>query len=199
MSGLGDSPLRIDDNASGDVEWSSWETLFWSPTFIFRLRQANDVGMLALDPGQNFWATRRTGRSPLNIPVDHFHHESGALGDATRDYSPLVSISAIWPAYSCASCCTSGIDREASGLGKARIWTPGIPSEEARACAARVKLSVMTLTEGTPRVSVTTVSWRPHAVQLPQSAIPCTTASHCSISSSMVSSEHGALKLNLRR
>ncbi len=76
---------------------------------------------------------------------------------------------------------------------------PGIPSAEARECAALVKLSVMTLTDGTPPVSVTTVSWRPHAVQLPQSAIPCTTASHCSSSSPMVSSEHGALKLNLRR
>ena len=163
------------------------------------LGKANDVGILVLDPAQNFRATRRSRRSPLNIPVDHSHAESGSLPGVTGGYFPLVSISAIWPAKSWASCCTSGIDREASGLGKARIWTPGIPSEEARACAARVKLSVMTLTEGTPRVSVTTVSWRPHAVQLPQSAIPCTTASHCSISSSMVSSEQGALKLNLRR
>ena len=91
------------------------------------------------------------------------------------------------------------MERGASGLGNARIWTVGIPRDVARAWAALVKLSVMTLTEGTPRLSVTTVSWRPHAVQLPQSAIPCTTASHCSISSSMVSSEQGALKLNLRR
>ena len=75
----------------------------------------------------------------------------------------------------------------------------GIPRDEARAWAARVKLSVMTLTEGTPRLSVITVSWRPHAVQLPQSAIPCTTASHWATNSSMVSSAQGALKLNLRR
>ena len=90
----------------------------------------------------------------------------------------MVSISAICPMYSCAICLTSGIERGASGLGSARIWTVGMPNEDARACAARVKLSVMTLTEGTPRLSVITVSWRPHAVQLPQSAIPCTTASH---------------------
>ena len=77
--------------------------------------------------------------------------------------------------------------------------TVGIPSEDALAWAARVKLSVMTLTEGMPRVSVTTVSWRPHAVQLPQSAMPCTTASHWATSSSMVSSEQGALKLNFCR
>ena len=91
------------------------------------------------------------------------------------------------------------MERGASGLGRARIWTVGIPKDEARAWAALVKLSVMTLTEGTPRLSVTTVSWRPHAVQLPQSAIPCTTASHCATNSSMVSSAQGALKLNLRR
>ena len=75
--------------------------------------------------------------------------------------------------------------------------TPGIPSELARACAARVNALVITLTEGTPRDSVTTVSWRPHAVQEPQSAMPCTTASHSSTRASMVSSAQGMLKVNL--
>lgn len=91
------------------------------------------------------------------------------------------------------------MDRGARGLGSASICTLGIPRDDARAWAARVKLSVMTLTDGMPRVSVITVSWRPHAVQLPQSAIPCTTASHCATKSSMVSSEQGALKLNFCR
>ena len=75
--------------------------------------------------------------------------------------------------------------------------TPGIPREAARAWAARVKALVMTLTDGTPRDSVTTVSWRPHAVQEPQSAMPCTTASHSSTRPSMVSSAQGILKVNL--
>ena len=55
---------------------------------------------------------------------------------------------------------------------------PGMPSEAARRLAARVKLLVMTLTEGTPADSVITVSWRPHAVQLPQSAMAWMMASH---------------------
>ena len=75
--------------------------------------------------------------------------------------------------------------------------TPGMPRDAARAWAARVKALVMTLTEGIPRDSVTTVSWRPHAVQEPQSAMPWTTASHSSTSESMVSSAQGMLKVNL--
>jgi hypothetical protein len=50
-----------------------------------------------------------------------------------------------------------------------------------------VKALVMTLTEGTPLDSVITVSWRPHAVQEPQSAIAWTTTSHCSANESSVS------------
>ena len=108
----------------------------------------------------------------------------------------MVSRPTISSAYSCASFCTSGTLREARGLGSTTIRTPGIPREAARACAALVKALVMTLTDGTPRDSVTTVSWRPHAVQEPQSAMPCTTASHSSTSSSMVSSAQGMLKVN---
>ena len=84
----------------------------------------------------------------------------------------MVSRPTISSAYSWAICCTSGTLREARGLGSVTIRTPGIPRDAARAWAARVKALVMTLTDGTPRDSVTTVSWRPHAVQEPQSAIP---------------------------
>ena len=87
----------------------------------------------------------------------------------------------------------------ARGLGRITMRTPGIPRELARAWAALVKALVITLTEGMPRDSVLTVSWRPHAVQDPQSAMPCITASHSLISSSRVSSAQGALKLNLLR
>ena len=52
------------------------------------------------------------------------------------------------------------------------IRAPGMPSAVTLALAARVKELVMTLTEGMPWDSVITVSWRPHAVQEPQSAIP---------------------------
>ncbi|MQG81464.1 MAG: hypothetical protein FI692_06745 [SAR202 cluster bacterium] len=55
----------------------------------------------------------------------------------------------------------------------------------------------MTLTDGIPWDSVKTVSWRPHAVQDPQSATPCTMASQSSIKESMVSSAQGRLKVNL--
>ena len=56
---------------------------------------------------------------------------------------------------------------------------------------------VITLTEGTPWDSVNTVSWRPHAVQEPQSATPWTIASQSSMRDSIVSSAHGRLKVNL--
>jgi len=52
------------------------------------------------------------------------------------------------------------------------IRVPGIPNEVTLAVAALLKALVITLTEGVPVDSVTTVSWRPHAVQEPQSAMP---------------------------
>ena len=94
---------------------------------------------------------------------------------------------------------TCGIDLGVSGLGNTTIRTPCIPSEVALAYAALVKLLVITLTDGIPFDSVTTVSWRPHAVQEPQSAIAWIIASHCSVNSFIVSSEQAALKLNLLR
>ena len=85
----------------------------------------------------------------------------------------------------------------ARGLGNTTIRTPGIPKKAARAWAARVKLLVITLTDGTPLDSVTTVSWRPHAVQDPQSAIPWMITSHSADMASRVSSAQAALKVNL--
>ena len=70
---------------------------------------------------------------------------------------------------------------------------PGIPSDVARAWAARVNALVITLTEGTPLDSVTIVSWRPHAVQEPQSAMAWTTTSHSAVKATRVSSAQGAL------
>ena len=70
---------------------------------------------------------------------------------------------------------------------------PGMPREAARRLAARAKLLVMTLTEGTPPDSVTTVSWRPHAVQLPQSAMAWMMASHSWSRDSNLSSGWAAL------
>ena len=61
--------------------------------------------------------------------------------------------------------------RGASGLGSTTMRVPGIPKAVALAWAALVKVLVMTLTDGTPLDSVNTVSWRPHAVQEPQSAM----------------------------
>ena len=69
----------------------------------------------------------------------------------------------------------------------------GMPRDAALTWAARVKALVITLTDGVPLASVDTVSWRPHAVQEPQSAIPWTTTSHSVDSESRVSSAHGAL------
>ena len=108
-----------------------------------------------------------------------------------------VSNPTISGANSCAICWTSDIDRGANGLGKTTMRAPGIPKAVARACAARVKVLVITLTEGTPLDSVITVSWRPHAVQDPQSAMACITTSQFSARLSIVSSAHGALYVNL--
>ena len=81
-------------------------------------------------------------------------------------------------AYSCAIWRTASGLRVAKGLGKMTIRAPGIPRAAALAWAARVNALVITLTDGTPLDSVTTVSWRPHAVQEPQSAMAWTTTSH---------------------
>ena len=83
--------------------------------------------------------------------------------------------------------------RGASGLGNTTMRTPGIPNAVARAWAALVKVLVMTLTDGTPLHSVITVSWRPHAVQDPQSAMAWITTSQSSERDWMVSSAQGAL------
>ena len=88
---------------------------------------------------------------------------------------------------------TSATVRVASGLGMTTMRTPGMPREAARAWAARVNALVMILTDGTPLASVATVSWRPHAVQEPQSTTPWMMASHWADSESRVSWEHGAL------
>ena len=61
--------------------------------------------------------------------------------------------------------------RGASGLGSTTMRAPGIPKAVALAWAALVKVLVMTLTDGTPLDSVNTVSWRPHAVHDPQTAM----------------------------
>ncbi len=83
--------------------------------------------------------------------------------------------------------------RGARGLGSTTIRTPGMPKDSARTLAALVNVLVMTLTDGTPLDSVITVSWRPHAVQEPQSAMACITTSHCSASDSKVSDAQAAL------
>ena len=70
---------------------------------------------------------------------------------------------------------------------------PGMPSDVTLAWAARVKELVITLTEGIPWDSVITESWRPHAVQEPQSAIPWITASHSWDKESRVSWAQAAL------
>ncbi len=83
--------------------------------------------------------------------------------------------------------------RGASGLGSTTMRTPGIPRAVALASAALVKVLVITLTDGTPLDSVITVSWRPHAVQDPQSAMACITTSQSSVSDCRVSSAQAAL------
>jgi hypothetical protein len=108
-------------------------------------------------------------------------------------YACSVSNPTISGANSWAICRTSATDRVARGLGITTIRAPGIPSVEVRAWAARVKELVMTLREGTPFVSVITVSWRPHVVQDPQSATPWITTSHSWDSVSSVSVAQGAL------
>ena len=103
----------------------------------------------------------------------------GTLVPFGASYLP-VSNPTISGAKSWAICLTSGMVRGARGLGNTTMRTPGIPRAVARALAARVKGLGMTLTDGTPLDSVIIVSWRPHAVQEPQSAMACITTSHSS-------------------
>ena len=111
---------------------------------------------------------------------------------------PSVSNPTISGAKSWAIRCTSATGRDARGLGSTTMRAPGIPREAARRLAARVKLLVMTLTEGVPWDSVITVSWRPHAVQEPQSAMAWMMASHSDSSASSLSPGWGALYVDLR-
>ena len=84
----------------------------------------------------------------------------------------LVNRPTISGAKSWAICFTSSTDLVTRGLGMTTILAPGIPRAAVRARAARVNELVITLRDGTPLDSVTTVSWRPHVVQDPQSATP---------------------------
>ena len=93
------------------------------------------------------------------------------LGESVLN-QPRVRWPTISGANSWAICFTSSTVRMANGLGITTIRAPGMPKAVARAWAALVKALVITLTDGIPWDSVTTVSWRPHAVQDPQSAIP---------------------------
>ena len=54
----------------------------------------------------------------------------------------------------------------------------GNPKASARMRAAWVKACVMTVTAARPRFSASIPSWRPHAVQDPQSATAWMIASH---------------------
>jgi hypothetical protein len=114
--------------------------------------------------------------------------EMGNRGDYVTVRRPTISAANPW-----AICRTSKTLRVASGLGMTTNRTPGIPREAARAWAARVKALVITLTDGTPMASVATASWRPHAVQDPQSTTPWMMASHWADSESRVSCAQAAL------
>ena len=122
-------------------------------------------------------------------PSSHFSSGGPHLGDGYFPVnSPTISGAKSW-----AICWTSGTLRGANGLGSTTMRTPGIPRAAALARAALVNVLVITLTDGTPLDSVTTVSWRPHAVQEPQSAIACITASQSSVRDRSVSSAQAAL------
>ena len=119
------------------------------------------------------------------------HNRPGVIG-LGGVYRP-VSSPAISGAWSWAIWRTAAGGREARGLGRVAMRAAGIPRAAARARAARPKLLVMTLTDGTPPASVTTVSWRPHAVQEPQSAMAWMMASHSARSAASPASGCGAL------
>ena len=71
----------------------------------------------------------------------------------------------------------------------------GRPKALARNSAALVNAFVMTVTAGTPRFSDSIPSWRPHAVQEPQSATAWMMAWHWEARSSNTSSGDGMLWL----
>ena len=73
-----------------------------------------------------------------------------------------------------------------------------IPRASARMRAAWVKASVMMVTAARPRFSASIPSWRPHAVQDPQSATAWMMASHSRASWSKTSSGVGILWLIFR-
>ena len=78
------------------------------------------------------------------------------------------------------------------------VGCPGMPRWLRRMSASRVKADVTTVTDGTPLFSVSIPSWRPHAVQDPQSATAWTTASALAEMSSSRLAGAGVLALALR-
>lgn len=74
----------------------------------------------------------------------------------------------------------------------------GMPSILALIVAAVRKASVNTVAAGRPLFSNSTVSWRPHDMQDPQSATPWMTASHEFVSRAMTSGGVGTEALNFR-
>ncbi len=73
-----------------------------------------------------------------------------------------------------------------------------IPNALALSSAAFVNARVITVTAGRPRFSDSIPSWRPHAVQDPQSATAWTMASHSAARLSSTSPGVGILWLALR-
>ena len=54
--------------------------------------QAYDIRLVLRDARQNFWATRRPGRSPFNIPVDDSQRHCGRLGTVGQHLGNLTRV-----------------------------------------------------------------------------------------------------------
>ena len=108
--------------------------------------------------------------------------------------SARTTASTLW----CARCCACAVVLLARGCSITTTGCSGNPRAAARMRAAWVKASVMTVTAARPRFSASIPSWRPHAVQDPQSATAWMIASHSLASWSKTSSGVGILWLILR-
>jgi hypothetical protein len=98
----------------------------------------------------------------------------------------------------CARSCTCSRLLLASGWSTITTGWSGNPKAWARIRAAWVKACVMTVTAAQPRFSASIPSWRPHAVQDPQSATAGMIASQELASWSNISSGVGRLWLIFR-
>ena len=126
------------------------------------------------------------------------HFNSARAPARRRDHGLLTSAPTMASRWRCAMLDTSASVLLAIGCSTTTVGCCGMPRTLALIVAAVLNASVMTVTAGHPLFSISIVSWRPHDMQDPQTATPCTMASQDFAIRSITSGGVGTEALNFR-